>query len=212
MLAMTGTVGAAGRIGLDAGMKIWFNDWTHDVPGVGTITSDTAMLIGPAIHAEVGSGFAEASYLVVGSEYRFTDQAVNETVERKVVDFAAGYRLTPEVGLLAGYRNSELEESVTRTKAKLSGPFIGLRADVFMDRYLAFYLGSNLLFTRVNQMGPAGGYQENSPGWAYEFGFKYSFTRHVKGAIGYRAETNTGQHSNAQEAFSGFTLSGMAAF
>jgi hypothetical protein len=213
MLAMSGVVCAAERTGFQAGIKLWFNEWTQDVPGFGSVTSDTAVLIGPAVKAELGSrAFLEASYLAAGSNYRFSDPAVVGNTERHDVDLAAGYRIVPEFSLLAGYKNSQFENHAASTKATVSGPVIGVRADLPMDPYLAFYIGSNYLFTRFKQQGSAGDFREDSPGWTFEFGFKYSMTREFMGSFGYKYETNTGNDSNVQDSFSGITLSGMVVF
>jgi len=213
MLAMSGAVCAAERTGFEAGIKLWFNDWTHDVPGVGSFTSDTAVLIGPAVNIALGSrAFVEASYLATGSDYRFVDPAIAGNTERHDVDLVAGLRIVPEFSLLAGYKDSQFNNRVTSTKATVSGPVIGVRADLPMDPYLAFYIGSNYLFTKFKQQDLIGSFQENSPGWTFEFGFKYSITREFQGSFGYKYETNTGRDSNVQDTFSGITLSGMVVF
>ena len=214
VIAMSGAVCAEERPGFEAGIKMWFNDWTHDDPrNFGSITSDTAVLIGPAIKADLGSmAFVEASYLAAGSNYRFSDPAIAGNTERHDVDAAAGYRIIPEFSLLAGYKYFQLSNNSTSVKSTVSGPYIGARADLPMDPYLAFYIGSNYLFTRFKEQGPAGGFHEDSPGWTFEFGFKYSMTRQFTGSFGYRYETNTGNDSNVQDSFSGITLSGMVVF
>ena len=185
VIVMSGVVCAAERTGFEAGVKMWFNDWTHDVPGFGSVTSDTALLIGPAINAEFGNrAFVEASYLVSGSNYRFSDPAVVGNTERQDLDLAAGYRIIPEFSLLAGYKNSRFDNHATSAKATVSGPFIGVRADLPMDPYLAFYIGSNYLFTRFKEEGSGRRFSvKDSPGWTFEFGFKYSITREFIGLL-----------------------------
>jgi hypothetical protein len=213
MFAMSGVVCAAEHTGFEAGIKLWFNDWTHDEPGFGSVTSDTALLIGPAIKAELGNrAFVEASYLAAGSNYRFSDPAVAGNAERRDIDLAAGYRIIPEFSLLAGYKNSRFDNRATSSKAVVSGPIIGVHADLPMDPYLAFYIGSNYLFTRFREDGSADGFQEDSPGWTFELGFKHSMTRVFTGSFGYKYETNTGNDSNVRDSFSGITLSGMIVF
>ncbi len=212
VIVMNGTVFAVERTGFEAGIKMWFNDWTHDDPLFGSVTSDIAVLIGPAIKADLGSAFVEASYLAAGSNYRFSDPAVVGNTERQDVDLAAGYSIVPEFSLLAGYKNSEFKNHTTSTKATVYGPFIGVRADLPMDPYLAFYIGSNYLFTRYKDEGPSGDFREDSPGWIFELGFKFSITREFRGSFGYKYETNTGNDSNVQDSFSGITLSGMVVF
>lgn len=212
VIAMSGAVCAAEPARFGAGIKMWFNDWTQDIPGFGSVTSDTALLIGPAISLGSRNGpFVEASYLAAGSDYRFSDPAVVGNVERRDVDLAAGFRIVPEFSLLAGYKRSLFKDRTAQTKATVSGPFIGMRADLPVDPYVAFYIGSNFLFTEY-ELESAGGFQEDSPGWTFELGLKFSITREFLGSFGYKYETNTGDDSNVKDSFSGITLSGMIVF
>jgi hypothetical protein len=212
-MAMSGAVYAEERSGVEAGFKLWFNDWTQDVPGFGSVRSDTVVLIGPAINVNFGRKvFFETSYLVSGSDYRFSDPAILGDTERQDLDLAAGYRIIPEFSLLAGYKNSQFKNRDTASKSTVSGPIIGFRADLPMDPYLAFYIGSNYLFTRFKEQDPGGSFHEGSPGWTFELGFKYSVTREFLGSIGYKYETNEGNDSNVRDSFSGLTLSGMVVF
>jgi hypothetical protein len=213
VLAMSGAVCAADNSGVDLGIKLWFNDWTHDVPGFGSVTSDTALLMGPAINVNLGSkAFVEASYLVTGSDYRFSDPSVIGTTDRRDMDAAVGLRIIPEFSLLAGVKNSRFNNSATASTSTVFGPIIGFRADLPMDPYLGFYIGSNYLFTRFKEQDPGGSFHEGSPGWTFEFGFKYSMTRQFVGSFGYKYETNTGNDSSVRDTFSGVTLSGMVRF
>jgi predicted porin len=212
VIAMSGAVCAAERTGFEAGIKMWFNDWTHDEPGFGSVTSDTALLIGPAIKVDLGSAFVEASYLAAGSNYRFSDPAVVGNTERQDLDLAAGYRIVPEFSLLAGYKNSHFNNNAASTESTVYGPFIGARADLPIDPYLAFYIGTNYLFTKFKQQGSAGDFREDSPGWIFELGLKFSITREFRGSFGYKYETNTGNDSDVKDSFSGLTLSGMVVF
>jgi len=213
MFVMNGAVCAAERVSIEAGINLWFNDWSREVPGFGAITSDTAMLIGPVIHAEFANGaIAEASYLAAGSDYRFTHTFIDRKTDRRDSAFAAGYMVIPEFRLLAGYKKSLLTDLDRRTNAVLSGPFIGARADLYAEPRLAFYIMANYLFTKLKQDEPAGHFQEKSPGWACEFGFRSFFTGKFTGTIGYKFETNRGRDSHMQYIFSGFTLGSMLAF
>jgi hypothetical protein len=212
-MAMSGAVCAEERTTVEAGVKMWFNDWTQDVPGFGSINSDTAVLIGPAINVNFGrSAFLEASYLFSGSNYRFNDPAVAGNTARQDFDLAAGYRIIPEFSLLAGYKDSQFDNHATASKSTVYGPFIGVRADLPMAPYFGFYIGSNYLFTWFKQEGSGGGFSEDSPGWTFESGFKFFITREFIGSFGYKYETNTGNDSNVQDSFSGITLSGMVVF
>ena len=56
---------------VDAGMKMWLHNWHRDQPGFTGISSDTTMLLGPAIEARMGEQvFLEASFLHHHSQVR----------------------------------------------------------------------------------------------------------------------------------------------
>lgn len=217
--------------GVDAGVKMWVNEWTHDVPTRivggqlqpgGSITSDATVLLGPAIEVKFPNHFfVDASYLFSVSDYTFSDN-FNTTFndERQDADIAIGYMIVPGFGVLAGYKNSVFKEKETGIKDTVYGPLIGAIGIAPMYYNSAFYGRLDYLFTRFKQSGGVDafsgaavqGFREDSPGWAIELGFKFDFTREFNGRIGYRYETNTGNSSDVQDSFSGLIFSGMFNF
>ncbi len=196
--------------GVSVGMKFWFNDWSQSAPGT-SITSDATMLLGPAIEVNFPNYvFLEASYLVSASDYSFSD---GTRIGRQDFDLAVGYWIIPEFGVLAGYKESKFDgqdqfgNNFTQT---LYGPIIGMNLRAPVDEYLSFYGKLDYLFTTFKD--DTSGFQEDSPGWIFEFGVKYAFTRQFTGSLGYKYETNEGNTSNVQDTFSGLTFGGMISF
>ncbi len=207
IIAGSGEVHAQEGTGVELGLKMWINDWTQDAPGAASITSDTTVLLGPAIEVKFPNYvFLEASYLVSTADYDFPDTGAK--VERQDLDAAIGYMIIPGFGLLAGYKSSWFKERDTGFKSTLYGPVIGIIGIAQVDPDLSFYGRLNYLFTTFD--GET--IREDSPGWIFEFGVKYAFTREFSGSIGYKYETNEGNDTNVRDTFSGLTLSGMVAF
>jgi opacity protein-like surface antigen len=202
-----------------AGIKMWLNDWTRTAPE-GTVRSDSVMLLGPAISLKFRNQvFANASYLFSASDYSFANQAVLGTVDRQDADFTIGYLVIPEFGLLAGYKNTRMKNRDTGIPSTVSGPLIGVRVSTPVDAAVSFYGGLNYLFTRFKGTTSSStvtpvqvGFQEDSPGWSFEFGVQFAFTRKFSGLFGYQYETNTGTDSRVEDTFSGVTFGAMVAF
>jgi hypothetical protein len=196
---------------IEAGVKMWLNNWHRDQPGSIGISSDTTMLLGPAVEAKLGGQvFLEASYLFSAADYRFSETGDN--VSRQDADIAVGYLVVPEFGLFAGYKHATFKWTATGIKDTLSGPVMGIALQARMDPWLTFYGKLLYLFTRFEQEDARTVFREDSPGWGLEFGLKYAFTRQFLGSIGYRYEENTGNESDATDAFSGLTLGAMIRF
>ena len=212
LLTGGGVARAEGGKGVEAGFQMWINDWTHDVPGVGSITSDSTVLFGPAIKVKFSNdAFLDASYLFTLSDYTFSNDAIYN-VGRQDADVAIGYMLIPEFGVLAGYKNSSFKERETGIKDTVNGPLIGMVVIAPMDVNASFYGKLNYLFTRFKEQGSTVSFQEDSPGWTLEFGIKFDFRRDFYGTFGYKYETNTGSTSNIQDSFSGLVFSSMFTF
>ena len=198
---------------IEAGIKMWLNDWSRTAPGEGTNTSDGVMLLGPAIALKFRNGiFADASYLFSTSDYVFADPAFLGKSGRQDADFTLGYMVIPGFGLLAGYKDATMKNRDTGNSSTVSGPLIGVRVNAPVDVSLAFYGGLNYLFTRFKGNDSLGAFQEDSPGWAFEFGIKFAFTREFSGLFGYKYETNTGKDSRVEDTFAGLTFGAMVAF
>jgi hypothetical protein len=212
LAAVCGTAQAEAGNGVEAGVMMWVNQWTHDVPGSGSITSDSTVLFGPAIEVKFPNHvFVDASYLFSLSDYTFSNGAIYND-DRQDADVAIGYMIVPEFGVLAGYKNSTFKERETGIKDTVYGPLIGMVVIAPMAINAAFYSKLNYLFTRFKQQDALGSFQEDSPGWTFEIGFKVGFTREFSGTFGYRYETNTGSNSNIQDSFSGLIFGAMLAF
>ena len=215
LIAANGVALAQERTEVEVGVKFWFNDWTQDAPG-SSITSDTATLFGPTIEVKFPNYvFVEASYLVSVSDYTFTDSFGNtDNIERQDLDAAIGYMIVPGFGVLAGYKDSSFKNRDSGFTSDVYGPVIGIIGIAPVDPYLSFYGRLNYLFTKfkTDDPDPLIIHHEDSPGWIFEFGVKYAFTREFSGSIGYKYETNEGNDSNVRDTFSGLTLSGMVAF
>ncbi len=207
LLIMGAGAGRAEGAGVEVGIKMWINDWTQDVPGFGSITSDSAVLLGPAIAVKPGDRvFGEASFLFSTSDYTFNATATN--IERQDVDLTIGYMVIPEFGVSAGYKNSSFKERETGFKSTVDGPVLGVIGIAPVAPDLSFYGKFNYLFTKFD-----GEFiREDSPGWIFEFGIKFAFTREFLGTLGYKYETNEGNTTNIRDAFSGLTLSAMVGF
>jgi hypothetical protein len=211
LIAANGAALAQERTEVEVGVKFWFNDWTHDVPGVPSITSDTTTLFGPTIEVKFPNQvFVEGSYLVSTSDYNFPD---GTRFDRQDLELSIGYMIVPAFGILAGYKNSDFKDNFTGVKDTVSGPLIGIIGIAQVDPYLSFYGKFDYLFTRFKETGgglPA--FEEGSPGWIFEFGVKFAFTREFLGTIGYKYETNEGNDSNVRDSFSGLILGGLVRF
>jgi hypothetical protein len=204
LIAGSGAAHAADGNRVEAGLQMWVNDWTHSDPAFGSITSDTIVLFGPTIKVKFPNRvFADASYLFSLSDYTFSSGAVYND-RRQDVDVSIGYMIVPAFGVLAGYKNSVINERETGIKDTLYGPVFGVIAIAPMYYNAAFYGKFNYLFTRFKQQGGAtNGFQEDSPGWMWEFGFNVAFTKQFYGTFGWRYETNQGNNSNVEDSFSG---------
>ena len=196
---------------IEAGIKMWLNNWHRDQPGFLGISSDSTMLLGPAVEAELGEQvFLEASYLFSTADYRFSETGDN--VSRQDADLAVGYLVVPGFGLFAGYRHAAFEVKEAGVKNTLSGPVMGIVLHAPMDPWLTFYGRLLYLFTQYEEKDAGTVFQEDSPGWGLEFGLKYAFTRQFLGSIGYRYEENRGNKSDVTDSFSGLTFSAMLRF
>ncbi len=200
------------RSGVEVGVKMWINDWTVDAPGFASNTSDSTVLLGPAISVKFPNYvFVEASYLFSTADYDFPD--TGEKVERQDLNLSVGYMIVPEFGVLAGYKHSWYKEKFTGFTSDLYGPVIGIIGIAQMDPYLSFYGRLDYLFTKFKTDNSLALFpREDNPGWMFEFGVKYAFTREFTGSIGYRYETYEGNDSSISDTLSGLTLSGMLTF
>lgn len=204
---------AADGTGIDAGIKLWLNGWHQSRTDAASISSDTIMLLGPAVEARPSTQvFLEASFLFSTSDYRFSEPGLTANISRQDIDLAAGYLVVPGFGLFAGYKRAVFDESATGIRDTVAGPTLGMAVQAPMGPWLSFYGRLLYLFTRFEQ--DAGGvlFTEDSPGWGLELGLKYEFTEQFLGSIGYRYETNQGKESDVRDSFGGLTLAAMIRF
>ncbi len=212
LIAGTGVAGAQEKTEVSAGLKMWINSWTESVPGFASTTSDSTLLLGPAIEVKFPNYFfLDASYLFATSDYSFPD--TGQKFDRQDLYAAIGYFIVPGFGLETGYKSSWFSESGTGITSNLYGPILGVKGIAQLDPYFSFYGRLDYLFTSFKQQGGGiASFSENSPGWLFEFGIRYAFTNQFDGSIGYQYETNEGRDSNVRDSFSGLTLSGMIKF
>ncbi|HSQ78164.1 MAG TPA: outer membrane beta-barrel protein [Nitrospirota bacterium] len=212
LIAANGTALAQERTEVEVGVKFWFNDWTHDVPGA-SITSDTTALFGPTIEVKFPNQvFVEGSYLVSTSDYDFPDDT---RFDRQDLELAIGYMIVPGFGVLAGYKNSSFKERAgfdVGLEDKVYGPLIGVIGIAEVNPYFSFYGKFDYLFTKFKETVAGSAFEEDNPGWIFEVGVKFGFTREVFGNIGYKYETNEGNDSNVRDTFSGLTLGALVKF
>lgn len=212
LVMCSGYARAEAGTGVEAGFQMWVNEWTHDVPGAGSITSDTTVLFGPAIEVKFPNNvFVNASYLFSLSDYTFSSDMIYND-ERQDANAAIGYMIVPGFGVLAGYKNSTFKEKETGIKDTVYGPVIGMVVSAPMYVNASFYGRLDYLFTKFKQSDAFGGFQEDSPGWTFELGFKFDFTREFHGTFGYKYEMNEGSESNVRDSFSGLIFGAMFAF
>jgi hypothetical protein len=216
----SGAAHAEAAKGVEAGVQMWVNEWTHDVPGAGSITSDSTVLFGPVIEVKFPNHvFVDASYLFSVSDYTFSSDTIYND-KRQDANVAIGYMIVPEFGVSAGYKNTIFKEKETGIKDTVYGPTVGMVWIAPMSYNASFYGKLDYLFTRFKQSGgidafsgaAVQGFREDSPGWTFEVGFKVEFTREFNARFGYKYETNTGSNSNVEDSFSGLIFGGMFAF
>ncbi len=218
LISGAGPAFAQENSGVSLGVKMWVNDWTHEVPGFSSVTSDVTTLFGPTIEARFGDQlFLEGSYLVSLNDYDFGNAGVGSTAQpgtfsRADTEALAGFYVVPGVGLLAGYKYTTLEDKNAGVKDTLSGPLIGIRGIGRLDRVYSIYGTFEYLFTQFKETDSAGSLKENSPGWIFEFGLQAYLTQVISATIGYKFETNTGNDTNVTDSFSGLTAGMQVAF
>ncbi len=212
LFAGMGTASAQEGMNVDVGLKMWINYWTHDDPIFGSTTSDSAVLLGPAIEVKFPNYlFLDATFLLSTSDYDFPD--TGQRFDRQDLDVAFGYFIVPGFALETGYKSSWFKESGTGVTSNTYGPILGIRGVAQVDPYLSFYGRLDYLLLRFTEEG--GGlpsFSEDSPGWLFEFGVRYAFTSQFTGGLGYKYETNEGNNTAIRDSFSGLTLSGMVSF
>ncbi len=213
LITGTGVASAQEKTEVSAGIKMWINDWSREQPGFASITSDSTVLIGPAIEIKFPNYFyLEASYLITTSNYDFPD--TGQQFDRQDLEAVVGYYVVPGFGLETGYKQSWFSDRDTGVDFSVYGPLLGIRGIAQVDPYLSFYGRLDYLFTRYksDDPDPTVIHHEDSPGWILEFGVKYAFTNQFIGSLGYKYETNEGKTSSFRDSFSGLMLSGMVLF
>ena len=203
LIAGSGIASAEEKTEIEAGVKMWYNDWESKTP-VGTITSDSTMLLGPAVGFKFPNHlFLDASFLFSTSDYKFSE--AGEKWSRQDIDLIAGFMVTDAFGLLAGYKNSAFKEQETGDKETVYGPLIGAVVDAPVDEVFSIYGNLDYLFTKFKLEG-TGAFTEDSPGWIVEAGVKYAFTPEFLGSLGYKYESTKGKDSDVTDTFTGLTL------
>jgi hypothetical protein len=219
MVLTSGFAFAKDDVKVEAGVKMWYNEWKSEDPDPaagGTLTLDAALLIGPAISVTLPSNlFFEASYLFSVTDYEKTEGTAKIEVERDDLDVAIGYMFIPEFGIFAGYRSTSMDLSVTGGGSgsfDLSGPVIGLRGNYSFNDMFGVYATAAYLMTESEWTDPTGSFTEDAPGTSFELGVKAMFSKQLSGTLGYKIESFEGDESKVEDTFSGVTLGVMYAF
>jgi hypothetical protein len=203
------SVGAQERASVEAGFKFWLNDWERSSPSE-SMTSDTVMLLGPAIRVEFPNHiFLEGTYLGSASDYKFQPDI---KFDRQDLEAAAGYMITNDFGLFAGYKNSWFEEKETGDEETVYGPMIGILWNFPANEVFSFFGNLNYLFTKFKLEDALGTVTEDSPGWLTVIGVKYAFTREFSGTLGYKYETSEGKNSDVEDTFAGVIIGAFYTF
>ena len=204
---------------VEAGIKMWNNEWESKDPIDGTMKFDAALLIGPAVVVTLPSNvFFEASYLMSVVDYETKEGTAKIEVERADMDIAVGYMFIPEFGLFAGYRSSSLDVTFSDVGGSgtatldLSGPVIGLRGNYSFSDMFGVYASAAYLMTESEWKDDTGTLKEDAPGTQFELGVKATFSKQLSGTLGYKVESFEGDKSKVEDTFSGVTLGVMYAF
>ena len=216
LLFLTMSAGARAEEGksegveVTAAVKAWMNQWKRSDPAAESKTSNSIILIGPAIEVEFPVGiFVEASYLTSMADYKVSEATGDIKFSRTDIDLAAGYMFNHNVGAFVGYRNSEFKEKDSGAKETLSGTLLGVRGSVPVSEAFSVYGKATYLFTNLK---PSDADSEQAPGWIAEAGLKYAFTKAFAGALGYKYETTKTKDSKIEDTFTGATLDVMYTF
>ncbi len=195
-------------IEIEAGLKTWYNKWKRSGPAE-SFTTDSTFLAGPAVEAKYEHVFAEASYLVSTSNYKFTDAGTTTEFDRKDIDIAIGYMFTPEFGVIVGHRNSAIKNKETSSEETNYGHFAGVLGSYPLHDAFSVYGKLTYLLTRLKSDVVS---TEAAPGMVAELGVKYAFNKEIAANLGYQFESTKGKGSSTKDTFTGFTLGAMYAF
>jgi opacity protein-like surface antigen len=213
LIGAASVVRAEEGIEVEVGVKAWFNKWKRELPTGESSKSKCTRLLGPAVEVKFPDHiFVEASYLASLNDYRFSDITGQTKFERKDLDMAMGYAITPMVSVFAGYKESAFKEDVTGNKETNYGPIAGIRGSYALNDKTSFHGGLNYLLTRLKVEDAAGTVTEKSPGWIAELGAQYEFAKHTSVDLGYKYETTKGKESKIKDTFAGLTLGVKYAF
>ena len=219
MFLSSGFAFAADGVKVEAGIKLWNNEWETKDPNAGTSKFDAGLLIGPAVVVTLPSNvFFEASYLMSVTDYEFKDAITTVKVERADMDLAVGYMFIPEFGLFVGYRSTSLDATFSdafgsgTATIDFSGPVIGLRANYTFNKMFGIYASAAYLMTESEWKEAGDTFKEDAPGTSFELGLKAMFNKQLSGTLGYRMESFEGDKSKTEDKFSGLTLGIMYAF
>lgn len=205
---------------MQAGVKMWYNQWKSEEPGANSMTFDSSLLIGPSFEAEFPNHvFVEASIMFSAMDYEWNQAPEKITADRQDIDIAVGYQFIPEAGAFVGYKNSSSDWTYTDGVSSstgsidLSGPVIGLRGNVAINEMFSAYASAAYLMTKVeNKEAGAPTEKEDAPGTVFELGVKAAFNEALSGTLGYKIESTKEDKTNIKDTFSGVTLGVMYAF
>jgi opacity protein-like surface antigen len=192
----------------------WWNKWKRSGPE--NFTTDSTFLAGPVAEVKFPNRlFIEAAALVTTSDYKASflegEELRSVKADRHDMDLAVGYMITHQVGVFAGYRNSVLRDE-SGIKETVYGGLAGIRGAVPVTEALSLYGRATYLMNRLKTEEPEFTTREKCPGWIFEAGANYEFTKHVSASLGYQYEKTRGVDSGVNDTFSGVTLGALYAF
>jgi opacity protein-like surface antigen len=212
-LSASGSAHAQEVVEASAGFKTWINSWKSEQPGSGSMKSSTLALVGWTAEAEFSSGvFADASYLMSASDYRFDQGAGTAEVKHQDFILATGYRFKHRVDVFAGYRSSQFWERLTKSKTTLSGPLLGIRGTAPLNDTYSLFVKLTYFPLSNKKTSAEAGEKETARGRSAEAGVRYAFTKRTFGALGYRYETIEGTKTRVKDTFAGPTIDVMFYF
>ncbi len=197
---------------VELGAKVWWNKWKRSIGSI-SFDSDDTFLVGPVVEVKFHNNvFIEAATLNSTSDYeiKFLGFPVTKA-DRHDWDLAVGYMISHDIGAFVGYRNSVLRDDFG-AKETSYGALAGIRGAVPLTEALSLYGKITYLMNRVKSEDGESTTREKNPGWIFEAGAKYEFTKHVAANLGYQYEKTRGVDSGVNDTFSGVTLGAMYAF
>ena len=213
LLSASGPAHAQEVVEASTGFKTWINSWKSEQPGPESMKSSTIALVGWAAEVEFSSSvFADASYLMSASDYRFDQGAGTADVKHQNYILAIGYRFKHRVDVFTGFKNSQFWERLAKSKTTVSGPLLGVQGTAPLNDAYSLFVKLTYFPLSTKKTAAEAGEKETARGRSAEAGVRYAFTKRTFGALGYRYETIEGTKTRVEDTFAGPTIDVMFYF